>query len=402
MLAIGLLGGCASQLENAVESGDLEATKRAIEKGGNVEGNYYTSIKYPLDRAIQNNDLPMIKFLHANGATVYEYYLLNAAAFGSTSTFEYLLANGAHLYDRCGIVVTDYNIFKSGGPIAPPLGQAAYGNHYQATEKLISLGAPITGACTYANGKYLRYSVILIAAEAGNSDIVQLLLSEGADPNTQSARKQSALAIAAENGHLETVRTLLAAGAYHTYSIHGLSEDKYKQPIEFAQDNGHEKVVQLLKYSGAKFPYRHSGWDTTKEVAKVFAEAAAIAVIAIATIYLISEGLQYSNYSAAYAPTSSSSEAGNKSTTYPSRKISIQTSTSGCRSDFDCSPSFKNICLKKPFAPTGICVQQIPWDAKRDLLEQAGHRSDPLLEGTENFKCPAGFWYDIVYRACVN
>ena len=73
------LSGCVSTLERAVESGDYDAAKRAIEKGGNVDGNYWVTIKEPMYRAIDNDDLEMVKLLHDNGAKILPDFLSEAA-----------------------------------------------------------------------------------------------------------------------------------------------------------------------------------------------------------------------------------------------------------------------------------------------------------------------------------
>jgi ankyrin repeat protein len=56
-------------------------------------------------------------------------------------------------------------------------------------------------------------TALMVAAEVGYAEIVQLLLRTGSNPNLQDAVDYTALALATENSHLSTVRALIAAGA---------------------------------------------------------------------------------------------------------------------------------------------------------------------------------------------
>ena len=84
----------------------------------------------------------------------------------------------------------------------------------------------------------------------GRNDIVQLLLSNGADINLSNKNGSSPLYIAAQEGHSNVVQTLINNNA---------SIDKAKNdcatPLYVACQNGHLEVVQLLLNNKAN-PYK--------------------------------------------------------------------------------------------------------------------------------------------------
>ena len=76
------------------------------------------------------------------------------------------------------------------------------------------------------------------AAYFGHSEIVTLLLANGADPNTPDGYGCRALQRAACKGHSEIVALLLAKGADPGMNPKALTDAAY---------NGHSEVVALLK-----------------------------------------------------------------------------------------------------------------------------------------------------------
>ena len=55
------------------------------------------------------------------------------------------------------------------------------------------------------------WSALMFAAARGQSDIVRILMSRGADPNMKSKEGETALMIATNGDHKETVRVLREA-----------------------------------------------------------------------------------------------------------------------------------------------------------------------------------------------
>ena len=244
------VAGCVSTLERAVESGDYDAAKRAIEKGGNVDGNFWVTIKEPMYRAVDNGDLEMVKLLHENGAKILPDFLSEAARASALNTYSYLLANGNEI-DAC---FDDYEypgfwniLFVLPSSNMPPLGSAVARGNIPSIQKLIELGAQIEQRCESSSGRYRDFSAIILAAYFGDPKVIRLLIRSGASPN-RFVNGMTPLSIAADEGNYEAARALLADGAFHTYS------DDVKQPIEYALEWGHEDIVNLLVYAGATRP----------------------------------------------------------------------------------------------------------------------------------------------------
>ena len=85
------------------------------------------------------------------------------------------------------------------------------------------------------------------AAEKGNVEWIQKLISEGADVNHRDRNERTPLHWAALSGHLEATKLLLAAGADVD-----AGDDDGDTPLYFAAGRGHKNVVILLLASGAE------------------------------------------------------------------------------------------------------------------------------------------------------
>ncbi|KAJ6586047.1 ankyrin repeat-containing domain protein [Mycena capillaripes] len=93
-----------------------------------------------------------------------------------------------------------------------------------------------------------RYSDAALrwASEHGDTQLVGLLLTNGADVNRRDKFNRSALIMVAKHGHIEVVQLLLVNGA----DINACSRE-CGTSLREASSNGHENVVQLLLVSGA-------------------------------------------------------------------------------------------------------------------------------------------------------
>jgi len=93
---------------------------------------------------------------------------------------------------------------------------------------------------------------LIMEAKAGNSEMVEYLLNQGADPNAIAESGpnagRSALYLSAREGHIECVTILLSAGADMNF------EDPYmgETPLGVAIRKGKAEVIQILKKAGAK------------------------------------------------------------------------------------------------------------------------------------------------------
>lgn len=84
------------------------------------------------------------------------------------------------------------------------------------------------------------------AALFGLSDVLKLLLDQGADVNARSGQYGNALQAASGGGHERSVRLLLAGGAHVN-----AKSPSCGNALQAASEGGHEQVVKLLLDSGA-------------------------------------------------------------------------------------------------------------------------------------------------------
>lgn len=87
---------------------------------------------------------------------------------------------------------------------------------------------------------------LMIAAAKGNSAMVGVLLAHKADPNEQDKNGETALIKAARLGNRDIVEKLIAAKA-------DIDHQDYtgKSALGYAMDNRRQRVVQVLKKAGA-------------------------------------------------------------------------------------------------------------------------------------------------------
>jgi hypothetical protein len=111
-------------------------------------------------------------------------------------------------------------------------------------EKLQEMGQP--GLTTPPTTAPVAKTPLHAAAENGHAEMIQLLLSKGADVNARTASGYTPLHLAAKNGHGLCARILLDAGA----NVNAQS-DNGETPLYLAAGNGHGEMVQLLVARGA-------------------------------------------------------------------------------------------------------------------------------------------------------
>ena len=99
---------------------------------------------------------------------------------------------------------------------------------------------------------------IIIASRAGFLQIVELLLSKGANPNVKDNYLDSPLIAASEMGHLNVVQLLLTNGAKFDVI------DKHrKTPIMLASEHGRIHVVDFLLKNGANLNDKDDKGETS-------------------------------------------------------------------------------------------------------------------------------------------
>lgn len=81
---------------------------------------------------------------------------------------------------------------------------------------------------------------LMEAASAGHVDIIHLLISHGADVNSQSSTGNTPLMFACANGHVDAVLTLLKSGA----KVEDHNENGHT-PLMEAASSGHVPVAKV-------------------------------------------------------------------------------------------------------------------------------------------------------------
>ena len=127
-----------------------------------------------------------------------------------------------------------------------PLHKAAIFNRVTCAEALAANGADISAL----GRKYgaLRLMPIHLAAEEGQTDMIQFLLSHGADVNspTEGANRVTPLHFAAAKGRVAAVEALIEADA----DINACDLAR-KTPLTWAIESGQGGTAQILRKAGA-------------------------------------------------------------------------------------------------------------------------------------------------------
>lgn len=150
------------------------------------------------------------------------------------------------------------------------LSQAVEGNNIKMIRLLLSYGANINGVAD----KYFCISPLGEAAKKNIVEAAQLLLENGADPDSMNAAGKTPLMIAAENNSIEVADLLIQSGA-HLDAKAG-SYPYNKTALCFAVLAGHEEMTELLLKNKAKvkalnhvkkqIPPKMKQWLRAKEI----------------------------------------------------------------------------------------------------------------------------------------
>ncbi|KNB19234.1 hypothetical protein FOXG_16648 [Fusarium oxysporum f. sp. lycopersici 4287] len=119
-------------------------------------------------------------------------------------------------------------------------------NHKSTVEELLQRGANVNTEERNGNALY-------VAAVKGHTDIVRILLEEGADLHQKTGSSGTALQAAAYYGHKLVVERLLDAGA----NVH--AEGSSPDAFHAAAEGGHQEIIMLFLERGYKFLYEPPG-----------------------------------------------------------------------------------------------------------------------------------------------
>ena len=139
-------------------------------------------------------------------------------------------------------LVTRYNgdLDKQDNNGLTALCHASHSGHSNVVQILLEGGADPNIQEEYG------WTALMYASHNGYFEVVQMLLEGGADPNIQKKNGWTALMYSSENSHPEVVKILLKRGAHP--NIH----DEYGwTALMYASHNGHSELVQILLKGGA-------------------------------------------------------------------------------------------------------------------------------------------------------
>lgn len=182
---------------------------------------------------------------------------LNAAAYGTADEVRVMLDSGI-----------DVNV-RNEGSRETALMTAAGGGNIDTVKLLVERGADV-GAKSFEGG-----TALLVAIEQRRDEVVEYLLSHGANPNDKLAIEPglTALCMAAQRGYLRILKALLKAGA-DTEKRAGDGSTA----LANAAFKGHDDVARELIESGADKRAKSAGM-TAEEFAERFGYSSTAAVI---------------------------------------------------------------------------------------------------------------------------
>lgn len=193
----------------------LEAIKLLVEKGADVNGRAKPGEALtPLQSAAKQGTVDVVKFLLKSGADINRpgagnaTPLMMAALKAQLEVVRELLAAGADVKPQAVDGGTAFLLAFAtdparGAPEAPEVKR-----RLQIAQLLLDKGADVNGRVP-PEGQ----TVLIVAAQFGEVELVKFLLAHQADPSLQTKDGTAALKAAVKGKHPEIVRLLKAAGA---------------------------------------------------------------------------------------------------------------------------------------------------------------------------------------------
>lgn len=217
----------------------------------------YTTLR----QAIQRGDYDAVNGAIVNGADVNEEVegggslLTLACSYNQDEIVELLVNHGAN--------VNYINGEKS------PLIIAAQNNNYMLTRYLVGKGADANRQIT----------ALLYALELKHNHVAAVLLTSGANPNTEFYDGTSPLMIAALSGDLETVKTLFNYTPRYININKQLPSNGFTA-LMMAAEYGHDDIVKYLISKGADINLRTAEYLTALSVAVMYGHRKVVTTLA--------------------------------------------------------------------------------------------------------------------------
>lgn len=227
------------ELFHAIDSGNIEAVRKAVKAGADVNIRHPETGYTPLTLAAEkegNLYLYIVRVLLGAGADpnlqageerAWSTPLMAAAGNGRSEIVTSLLQAGANV-----------NAPTPAGFTALIL--AADNGHLEAVRRLVNAHADVNAKNNYG------WTALTGAASNGHIEVIRMLLRVGADMNIKTeASGTTALYEAVRNGHAGAVRTLLEAGADAN-----VESNSGKAALTLAAEGGNVEIVRALLNAG--------------------------------------------------------------------------------------------------------------------------------------------------------
>ncbi|XP_048242398.1 ankyrin-3-like isoform X2 [Haliotis rufescens] len=228
------LGNTSAML--CVMSGHEEILKVLVSHGADLKGRGY---RY-LHMACARGHISIVRYLlsyediNINERTIHEETpVMMAAEAGHSDVYDHLVSEGADLSftddsDRDCLML------------------ACKGGNMSIVKQLLSLNT-----FNINRKDRLNRTPVMLAAEAGHSDVYHLLVSEGADLSLTDYMDGDCLMLACEGGNMSIVKHLLSL---KTFNINRRDSSE-STPVMMAAKAGHSDVYHLLVSEGADLSF---------------------------------------------------------------------------------------------------------------------------------------------------
>jgi len=247
-------------IHRAAEKGQTDLVKILLRNGADVNTEIVDSSWTPIHLAAQAGQLDTVMLLNSEGA-VLNYHnkgvmapLHLAVENGHLDTVKFLVSQGADIEDYAGYTTPLVTAARHAGE-GPLSLQTA---NMEIVEYLLDQGADVT------NGEPLEDAVVenfwghRDVNETARAETVKVLLSRGANVNAQNPEDRSTpLHKAMNNDGTEIVEILLANGA----KIEAKDENGHT-PLQLASLKGKDRLVRFLLSKGAKVNTADNNLDT--------------------------------------------------------------------------------------------------------------------------------------------